>query len=307
MLMGPGGRRNSGGIILHFSRPVREFLAKFSLALLILFSLFIIFVSKIDSPFTRSVKITAMDTYSQIAKVVVIPFYTVTTLVADMGDYFFVVSKNQQLVKENEYLKRQIALLSRISAENSHLRSLLHFVDSKEYNFISAKIVGDASGPFLRSVLINAGTNDEVSEGFAVSSDNGLIGRVVEVGRHSSKVILLTDVNSRIPVISGISKQRSIMSGNNSEHPILMYLPKDTSLIEGEEVVSSGDGNLFPAGLPIGIVYKDQSGKFTVKPYVKWNNLENVSVIEIPDVVPNDINVDEDNDASEVDPGNIAD
>jgi rod shape-determining protein MreC len=258
---------------------MRDLIRKISFLLLISIALFSIFVGKVDSPFTRAVKLTLMDSYSLIAQVVVVPVNKIVSLREGMSDYLFVYEKNFELKKENEQLRQGLALLSSEKEENKRLQSLLNFVTDRHYETISAKIVSDASGPFIRSVLINAGANSQVRKGLAVVSDTGLVGRTLEVGKYSTQVLLLTDINSRIPVISSVSRQRSVLIGNNTEHPNLLYLPRDSELQEGEELFTSGDGGLFPSGLPVGIVYKNTQGHFEVKPHAKWEKLEHLSVI----------------------------
>ncbi len=280
-MLGTGGQIKKVSVIIHLSRPLKAFLIKFSKVFLILFCLIAVFVAKIDSPFTRSVRVSILDGYSEIASIVVLPVNLVSNFFQNIGDYFFVYSKNVELTKYNGYLERQLAILSQVKVENEHLKALLNFVDDKKYKFVSSKVIGGESGPFSRSIVINAGKKDGVERGLAVIGENGLVGRIIEVGHNSSQVLLLSDVNSRIPVISSLSRQKSILEGNNSEHPVLNYLPKDNSLKEGEEIITSGDGELFPEGLPVGLFYLSKSKEHMVKPYVKWDSLENLGVIKL--------------------------
>ena len=110
-------------------------------------------------------------------------------------------------------------------------------------------------------------------------ASKGLIGRVTEVGSRSARVLLLTDIHSKIPVITALSRHRAIMAGKNQHDPQLLYLSKDAKLIENEEIVTTGDGNLFPPNLPIGVVTVHPDGGYFVKPYVAWHELEHVSVL----------------------------
>ena len=274
-----GSGHNKSSVVIYLSRPVKAFIIRFSFIFLLLLCLFVLFIGRVDSPFTHSVRSWWQDKYTSIAQYISIPSRFFTLSRNAVSDYFFVYSKNDVLRKENLELHHKLAILSRAKVENSHLRSLLDFVKERPYERISVRVVGDASGPFLRSILINAGSSDGVEVGQAVVSGYGLIGRVSEVADHSARVLLLTDIHSRIPVISGLSRQRSVMTGHNRNHPSLAYLPKDTELLEGEEMVTSGDGDLFPSEIPIGLVYVDDKGKFMVKPYTNWQELELLSVL----------------------------
>lgn len=272
-------QRKQVSVIFHLSRPMRDLIRKLFFILLIVIALFSIFVGRVDSPFTRAVKLIFMDYYSVVAQVVVVPFEKAVQLREGIKDYFFVYQKNIQLTRENQQLRQGLAVLAFEKEENKRLLSLLNFVQEHRYEVISAKMVSDASGPFIRSILINAGTNSAVRKGLAVVGETGLVGRTLEVGKYSTQILLLTDINSRIPVMSSISRQRSVLAGNNTDYPALIYLPKDAKLQEGEEILTSGDGGLFPSGLPVGIVYKDNAGGYGVKPYAQWERLEHLSVI----------------------------
>ncbi len=280
-MLGNGGQVKKGSVIIHFSRPLKSFLLKFSRVFLVIFCLLSIFVAKIDSPFTRSVRASIVDGYSEIVSIIITPFNVVTDFFANVSDYFFVYSKNVELVKHNNYLEKQIASLSQIKVENDHLKELLNFVDDRKYGFISSKVVGNTGGAFSRVLVINAGAKDGIEKGMAVVGEKGLVGRIIQVGRVSSQVLLLSDVNSRIPVISSLSRQKAILSGNNGEHLELTYLAKDNNLKEGEEIITSGDGDMFPEGLPVGLAYITKTKEYMVKPYVKWDNLETLGVIKL--------------------------
>jgi rod shape-determining protein MreC len=114
----------------------------------------------------------------------------------------------------------------------------------------------------------------------AVVNDAGLAGRVVDVAKKTARVLLLTDINSRIPVISEASRERAIAGGNNSDTLTLIYLPENSKLKVGEKIITSGDGRVLPPGLPVGVVTKIEKGIATVKPFVDNYRLEYVSVID---------------------------
>lgn len=274
------GKAKQVSVILYISRPVRDMLRKFSFALLITLSLLMLFVGKVESPFTHSVRLAVMDYYTNIAQYVMLPVEVVRGAQETVRDYFFVYSKNRQLMHENRQLRKGLALLSEMKAENEKLKGLLDFVKDRHYTLISSNVVGDASGPFLRILLVNAGEEEGIEKGLAVIGAEGLVGRTLAVGKFSSQVLLTTDMNSRIPVISSLSRQRSVLAGNNTPYPLLLYLPKDTTLTEGEEILTSGDGGVFPSGIPIGVVTIDSAGNFCVKPYVMASQLEHVSIVK---------------------------
>lgn len=220
-----------------------------------------------------------LDVLTPVMEVVVAPLDMVRNSGKSIQSYLFVHSKNTQLEKENKKLRIQVVNLYQAQQENKKLKELLHFVKDIKYEYISAKVVGNASGPFARSALINIGEDDAAMKGQAVIMDGGLVGRIIEVGSHSSRVLLLTDINSKISVMSLHSRERSILSGNNTENPKLIYLPKESKIADGEVIVTSGDGNLLPGGLMVGKAHKLTDGSYEIIPFISWHNLEYVSVL----------------------------
>lgn len=130
---------------------------------------------------------------------------------------------------------------------------------------IGAWTLADPTGPFVHSRIIGAGHERGVGDGDPVLNVFGLVGRVVETGRQSSRVLLLTDLNSRVPVIADRSNARAVLVGNNSDFPRLDYLGRDADLQEGDRIVTSGDDGVLPRGLPIGVAALDRDGRWRVR------------------------------------------
>jgi rod shape-determining protein MreC len=167
-----------------------------------------------------------------------------------------------------------------LEAENKALRELVHAVPMGQSSYISSRIISDSSGPYSRSALISAGTNEGVRADQPVVSNAGLVGRVVDAGNRNARVLLLTDVSSRIPVVAEDSRERSILAGNNTNLPNLLYLPDNSNLQVGERIITSSDGGAFPAGIPVGVVESISGNEVKIRPLVDWFRLEYVSVID---------------------------
>ncbi len=129
---------------------------------------------------------------------------------------------------------------------------------------IAARAVSEIEGPFVRSALINAGKNKGIKQGHPVMTVHGLYGHVLRSGPHSSRVLQLGDLNSRISVMSARSEARAILSGDNSDLPLLAFVENRADWREGDKVLSSGDGGVLPQGLPIGEVASNETGQFVV-------------------------------------------
>lgn len=188
-------------------------------------------------------------------------------------------AQNQQLREANARLMQWQQVALRLEAENVALRELLHYSSRENLKFTTAKVISDRGGPFARTVLVNAGLNFGIETGQPVINADGMVGRVVESAEHSARVLLLTDINSRIPVITENSRERSIASGNNTDMLTLLYLADDTKVAVGEKLVTSGDGATVPAGLPVGEIVAVESGSVKVRPYANWFRLEYISAI----------------------------
>jgi rod shape-determining protein MreC len=145
-------------------------------------------------------------------------------------------------------------------------------------------VVADTGGPFVHTVIVDAGAMRGVSKGMAAVNERGLVGRVTGVGARSARVLLLTDFNSRIPVMVEPSRDHAILAGDNTHEPGLIFLPLNPSLAVGDRVVTSGRGGVLPPGLPIGVVGAIDEDKIAVTPFVDWDRLEYVRLLQYPAV-----------------------
>ncbi len=172
---------------------------------------------------------------------------------------------------ENADLKRRLAraLSWRDEAlalrdENARLRGLMGLKTDPPLPVVFARAVIDARGPFSNTRLIDAGASRGIVEGNPALSDHGLVGRVVGVAPDVSRVLLLTDVESRIPVLIARTNGRAILTGDGGPNPQLAYLRTHDPLRDGERVLTSGDGGVLPRGLPVGSVMKGADGAWRV-------------------------------------------
>ena len=129
---------------------------------------------------------------------------------------------------------------------------------------ISAWTVADRDGPFVRARLVDVGAEDGVRAGYPAVNVYGMVGRVVDAGRRSSRILLLTDLNSRVAVMSDRSNARALMIGDNSDFPRLEYLGRAPDIQRGDRIITSGDDNETPRGLPIGEAVLDEGGVWRV-------------------------------------------
>jgi rod shape-determining protein MreC len=178
--------------------------------------------------------------------------------------YFFAVSENRHLKTELTQAKATQDQLESLQVENARLRAVLGIRTDPPLPHVAAETIADSRGPFANTRLANAGRDKGVAEGNPVVSEHGLIGRVVGVSEHVSRVLLLTDAESRTPVLLVRTNGRAILSGDGGESPKLGYLRTAVGLKEGDRVLTSGDGGVFPRGLPVGTVVRGIDGDWHV-------------------------------------------
>lgn len=214
-------------------------------------------------------------------KVVDLPRGATSSLSDWIRNVAVVFSDNQFLREENADLKRQLTEATELEIDNLRLKNLLNIKDGTVTTITASRIVSDSNSPFFKSMLINSGTNDGVKKGHAVVNEEGVIGRTINVAPNSSRVLLLNDINSRIPVKFANSGVNVILSGDNSPFQKIEFMPEEEKANIGDLILTSGMGGVFPPDLPVGTVSEfTELGAIRVKPSVNLNRLNYVSVIE---------------------------
>ncbi|MFK7840121.1 MAG: rod shape-determining protein MreC [Bdellovibrionales bacterium] len=248
--------------------------------ILIAFS-FLIFLFSVVSPQSVSgIRMSVSDSIAPVLGAVTKPIVHVSDVVRDASGLGDLQAENIRLRQENLRLKDwyQTALL--LEAENKSLRDLLNVKTEPHYKTITARVLADNGNTFARSILISAGANDGVEKGQAVMSGDGLIGRIVETGKTSSRILLVTDINSRVPVLVEDTRQHAILAGDNNNKANLIHLPPDSSVKDGSRIITSGHGGVFPHGLPIGKINKSETGAMEVLPFVEFDRIVHVRVLD---------------------------
>lgn len=208
------------------------------------------------------------------------PLERVRRIGTQFGSYEYLFAEVSRLRQENESL--QLWKSKAVSLENRLRRyeELLNARHEPAIKFVTARVIADARGPFVHTVIVNAGSTHGVREHQAVMDGRGLVGRTVTAGKDASRVLLVSDLNSRIPVRVEPHGYRAILTGTNRPQPRLEFLPAHVNLREGDTVFTSGDGGQLPPGLPIGIVAPGTSGSYTVVPYANPRRLSYVRIFD---------------------------
>lgn len=223
------------------------------------------------------------DTAGSVGRVATGPARASENFLSRLGDMWNATARIQELEAENRDLQRWRELAERLAERNARYEALLRmpadaFGEGADLeNSIAAQLVLDSGGPFTRTLLANAGADHGVRVGYIAVNENGLVGRVVSVGRRTSRVLMLDDYNSRIPVMGEASRVRAVLAGLATRAPELLTGPYQLqtprldfivgaeSLREGERIITSGDGGLFPRGIPVGVAHGERDGSWRVR------------------------------------------
>ena len=182
-----------------------------------------------------------------------------------VGDYFGAVSENRRLRAENAQLRQWQSTAIALQDTNSRYRALLGFKTDPPIPMASARVVLESRGPFADTRLADAGKEKGVQVGNPVMNERGLLGRVIGVTRGASRILLLTDVASRTPILIDRTDARAIMTGDASATPKLEYLRGVDPIKDGDRILSSGDGGMYPRGLPVGTAVRGLDGSWRVR------------------------------------------
>lgn len=211
------------------------------------------------------------------------PVQDAAMFVRDVSGLAQLQAENMRLRQENIRLRDWHQAAMFLDAENKSLRSLLKMKLDPSLSYISARVMADSGNAYVKSLLLSIGEDDGVQKGGAVLGSDGLAGRIVEVGNASARVLLVTDINSRIPVlIEGVS-QHAVMAGTNENMPVLVHLPPGMEVPVGSRVITSGHGGVFPYGLPVGQVVITRDGEAGVALYADLDRLVHVRIVNRPE------------------------
>ena len=267
-------RRRS--LFIHF----RILAKKFAIVILFISAFALMLLNKTESVILEKTSSVATDIVSPLVDFLVVPARAAAGIYDYFGEIKEVYKDNQALREENKKLLNLYDKMKVLEVENKLLSNLLNFVVPPDANYITARIIAEEGDAFSHSVIAYTGDSDKVKKGQVVLSDRGVVGRVDKVGNMYSKILLITDINSRIPVMVEKNRVRGILAGDNTSIPKMVFIPLDAELSVGDRIVTSGIAGVFPAGLPIGRVASIEKNNVVVKPYNNLNNLEYVRIVD---------------------------
>ncbi len=227
-----------------------------------------------------ALRVHVIDTVAPVLDAIARPMTAVENVMGSLRDTVSLRADNQKLRDENTHLVEWQNAVVNLEKENRELRGLLNYKAEPGLSYISARVIADTGGAYTRGLIVTAGKTDGVREGMAAMTGEGLIGRVVEVGDWSSRILLITDLNSRIPVTVAESGDRAILAGDGSTTPRLMFMPRDAASGEGAHVVTSGHGGIFPPNLPVGTLQANDHGVYAITPAADLGRVTYVRLVD---------------------------
>ena len=236
---------------------------RFSLIGLIFFSVGLLILSKINLPFTNYLKITLNEIVYRTSFIVSVPEKKILDLSNKIQDHYNVYN-DYVLVKEKiKTLESKKYETQFLEVENKRLKKTIN-----EYIFKSdelvAKVLIDKNSPFLKSIIVNKGSKDNIKLGMAVLDRTYLVGKIVEVNYSTSRALLVSDLNSKIPVGIEPGNIQSILSGTGKQNGKIEYLESDVIIQDKSIVYTSGSGGLFKPGIPIGIYNEETEENYEI-------------------------------------------
>ena len=251
---------------------------KFSLLALIILTLSILVFTKYDFRFIKFIKISLNEIAYRSTFVFSAPENFIKNTFRITKNHFFIYGENKKLKNDIKILESKILETEFLLSENTRLKKIINEIDytSKE---ILAKVIVDKQSPFLKSIIVNKGSKHNVKLGMAVLDDKYLVGKVVEVNFTTSRILLLSDLNSKIPVDIMPKEILSILSGTGKEYGIIQYRKNQDLVNNDDRVFTSGSGGIFKSGISIGKIEKSfENNELRVRFFSDFSQLRYVKL-----------------------------
>jgi rod shape-determining protein MreC len=262
------------------SIQTRHALARLTLPVMVVTTFGLMLIGKVDTVLVERARIAVYDASAPIYAALAEPLGQINKAVTEVVGLWGLRDENARLREENERLRRWQSIALTLDSENQRLKTALRWIPDPEASYVTARVVADAGGVYAKAVLLSVGPNHGLRKGQIALDERGLVGRITEVGSRTARVLLITDLNSRVPVILESSRAHAILAGTNGPWPRLMYWSEGTVPKEGERVVTSAEANAFPANLPVGTVRYSSNGVPEIEPDAQLRALDIVRIFD---------------------------
>ncbi|HCX68533.1 rod shape-determining protein MreC [Parvibaculum sp.] len=260
--------------------PFREFSHRISLVFMLTLAAALLLLGRAETYVFDRARQVVTDLAAPLLEIASRPVAATRHIIERTDEYAYVFDENERLRAENARLLAWKEEAQKLQAKLARYEALLNVQIDPAINYASGRVVSDSGGPFVDTVLVNVGAEKGAKSGQAVVDTDGLIGRIVSTGPKASRVLLLTDLNSRVPVVIEPAHYKAVLAGDNTNWPKLEYLASQSAISPGDRVVTSGDGGLIPPGLPVGLVIQTSSGELRVQTFSDRGRLDFVRVLQ---------------------------
>ena len=256
------------------------------MGLIVAVCLILLVLWRTDNPRLDRVRMSVVDTVAPSMEWVNGPVDFAWNIGRDYKSFMNLQQQNRRLRREIQALRAWRDESRRLEEENAQLRALNNVRLAARTTFVTGDIFADSGGPFLQSALVNVGRDDGVEDGAAALDGSGLVGRVVGVGQRASRLMLLTDFSSRVPVIIQPGARRAVLAGDGTPAPKLEFIDGTDRVQPGDLIETSGDGGIYPPDLPIGRIVATPGGTWRAALLADYARLEFVRLLRYsPDTV----------------------
>ncbi len=258
-----------------YATPLRRLLV--GILLLALFATFLVW--RIDSPRVERFRAAVIDRVVPSFDWALAPVTGLVNLVQDFQSYQQLAEQNDDLRRELQQMKAWKEAALQLEQENAKLLDLNNVRLDPQLTYVTGVVLTDSGSPFRQSVLLNVGARDGIIDGWPTMDGIGLVGRIAGMGNETSRVLLLTDTSSRIPITIQPSGQQAILAGDNTLNPPIEFLENPDLVRPGDRVVTSGDGGVFPADLQVGQVALGNDQRLRVRLSADYERLKFLRVL----------------------------
>lgn len=248
--------------------------------LLLVTGVTLLVLAKSQHPAATRMRANFLEFLNPVLSAVSQPVSATKAMFTSVGDHRRTVDDNRKLRAENDRLRQWQSVALALKAENAALRKLMGYKPADNVSYVTARVIGTSPGAFSNTLVLNAGKEQGLKMLQPVVDSYGLVGRLVDVSANTSRVLLLSDVSSKVPVITGTTRQHAILTGTGDDLLRLSFLTVEQNNIQlGEQVVTTEEGGLIPGGIIVGTVFRKDKSGFMIKPVRPLTQTEYVRVM----------------------------
>ena len=266
--------------LIRIAAPLKSLVQRFMYLGLVLSAFSLMFLGKFDVVTIDKLRVEVTEAIAPILEAFARPAASVSMHIQNVQDLSNIRDENIRLKQENIRLLQWQTVARKLQSDNTALRQLLSVVNDNSEKYITARVIDGSGGLLSNMLILNAGKKNGVVKGQTVIGARGVIGRIFQVSNRSSRVLLLTDINSRVPVLVESNRTRAIMTGKNTNLASLIHLPQGAKVLPSDRIITSGHGGAFPSGLPIGVVTSTSDEGIDVQLFTDFSRLEYVRIVD---------------------------